>query len=197
MTDSIVDQPFDIFNFALLASLSILSSCVIESFVWFMVYRTNRYKSLWDHAGALLKKIEKAKDQLSPFVKNFEKKNKMIKQDEQQVKHYAGALSRMQMKTTFFIAIGMIFFITNLRGSFAGTLIVWLPITPFSFLQSLCHQKGEDWYGDFTIPFFFILSNAGMSPLIRKMFGFNPPAGLQQNPMWPQMPEEEPYYSSN
>ncbi|CAI2381867.1 unnamed protein product [Moneuplotes crassus] len=195
MSESIVDKPFDIYTFATLAGLSLASSCVIELFVWWMVYRTGKYKNICSSAGDLIKKIEKDKDQLSPFVKNFEKKNKMIKQDEKYLSNLSASLSRMQMKSTFFIAIFMIFFISNLRSAFAGTLVVWLPITPFSFMQGMCHQKGDDWYGDFSIPFFFIFSNAAIRPLIRKTFGFNPPAGLQQNPMWPKMPEEEPYYS--
>ena len=197
MSASIVDKPFEIIDFAFLAGLAVCTSCLFETFVWYMVYRTERYKNLWIHAENLIKKIEKQKDQLSPFNKNFKKMDKMIKQDENQVKHYAGALSRMQMKSTMWIAVFMIFFISNLRTSFAGTLVVWIPFTPFSFMQGLFHQKGEDFYGDFTIPFFFLVSNAAIRPLIRKMFGFNPPKGLQQNPMWPQMPEEEPYYSSN
>ena len=160
-----------------------------------MVYRTERYKSLCEHAANLIKKIDKDKDQLSPFHKNFQKKQKSIQQDESKLKNYAAALSRMQMKTTMIITVFTIFFITNLRTWYAGTLVVWLPFTPFSFLQGLTHQKGEDFYGDFTIPFFFLLTNAGLRALIRKILGFNPPKGLQQNPMWPQMPQEQPYYS--
>mmetsp|Transcript_19580 Transcript_19580/g.21883 ORF Transcript_19580/g.21883 Transcript_19580/m.21883 type:complete len:124 (-) Transcript_19580:30-401(-) len=120
---------------------------------------------------------------------------KNIKQDENSLKGYAGTLSRMQMKTTLFIGAFMIFFISNLRSYYGGTLLLYLPFTPFSFLQGMTHQKDGDFYGDFTIPFFFLISNAAIRPLVRRVFGFNPPAGLQQNPMWPQMPEEQPYYS--
>ena len=116
------------------------------------------------------------------LVKTNPKKARKMDVGENQLKKVSNQLARAKMKSTFFIAIFMIMFMSLLGESFQGVVVAKLPFTPFSMMRGMTHRNivGSD-YTDCAMIFLYVMSNVCFRPLIQKILGFDGPRGLTAN----------------
>ena len=107
----------DLYSCFVVMSLAIFTSLISEGLSWLFIYRTTEYKELKKDIDALTRKIEKKKldAQENKLAKVAEKK---IQIKEAKLKDLNQAMGKTRMKSTFFIAILMIIFISSLSSAY-------------------------------------------------------------------------------
>ena len=84
------------------------------------------------------------------------------------------------MKTTFF-AIAFVFStMSMLNQYYHGIVVAKLPFHPPGFIQGLTHRNlnGSD-TTDCGMNFIYMVTSMVVRPIISKIFGFEPPKGIQ------------------
>ena len=111
----------DLYSCVVVMMLAIFTSLISEALSWIFIYRTTEYKDLKKEIDTLTRKIEKKKLDVAEnrAAKVSEKK---IQGKEAKLKDLNQLMSKSRMKSTFFIAILMIIFISSLSSAYQVSL---------------------------------------------------------------------------
>ena len=107
----------DLYSCFVVMSLAIFTSLISEALSWFFIYRTSEYKDLKKEIDTLTRKIEKKKEDLAENRAN-KVSEKKIQVKEDQLKELNQRMSKARMKSTFFIAVLMVIFISSLSSAY-------------------------------------------------------------------------------
>ncbi|CAG9317212.1 unnamed protein product [Blepharisma stoltei] len=165
----------------------ILAACftagLAETISWFLIYRTDDYKSLKKNIESLSKQVEKEREKIVVASKQKAQEKKVTK-SESMLKNMNQQLSSSKMKSTMIVALFMIAFISTLSSTYQGVVVAKLPFVPFSLLQSMTHRNlpGID-MTDCSMIFIYVLTSYLVRTNIQKYFGFSPRTPFS---MWDQ-----------
>ena len=112
----------DLYYCIVVMALALFTSLISEALSWLFIYRTQEYKDLKKEIDALTRKIEKKKMDASEN-KVGKASEKKIQNKEAKLKDMNQRMSGVRMKSTFFIAILMIIFISSLSSAYQVKLL--------------------------------------------------------------------------
>uniref|UniRef100_A0A0N4Z387 Calcium load-activated calcium channel n=1 Tax=Parastrongyloides trichosuri TaxID=131310 RepID=A0A0N4Z387_PARTI len=150
--------------------ISIFTALLGEGFLWFMIYRTDRYKSLYNLIEKQVKMIEKRKDSVADVS---EKSKKRLEKENEKLKQINKDMTMYKMKSM--IGVGLIFTgcLSIFNNYFNGVVVAKLPFVPFSFLQGISHRNiADDDLTSCSFIFLYILSTMSIRQNLQKMLGF-------------------------
>ena len=107
----------DLYSCITVMLLAIFTTLISEGLSWIFIYRTTEYKDLKKEIDALTRKIDKNKQDIAEnrVGKASEKK---VQEKENKLKDLNQRMSKSRMKSTFFIAVLMIVFISSLSSAY-------------------------------------------------------------------------------
>lgn len=149
--------------------ISIITALIGEGFLWFMIYRTDRYKSLHNLIEKQAKMIEKRKEST---IDVSEKNKKRLEKENEKLKQINKDLTMYKMKSM--IGVGLIFtgFLSIFNNYFNGIIVAKLPFVPFSLIQGISHRNiNDDDLTSCSFIFLYILCTMSIRQNIQKMFG--------------------------
>ena len=162
--------------------MAILTSVLSEGLSWLLIYRTESYQIIKKQADKLQKKIEKVKGKIKEGIsKSTDKK---LQTNETLLKNTQQDMTKVKLKSTLFIGLIMIIFLSSLSTSYQGQVVAKLPFKPFSLLSKISHSgiPGKD-LTECSAMFLYILSSLVIRSILQKILGFTTPS-LGQMPNW-------------
>ena len=173
-------------TFSILA-MAILTSVLSEGLSWMLIYKTESYKEIKKQTDKLQKKIDKVKGKLKDGISKGN--DKKLQTHEAMLKNTQQDMTKVKMKSTFFIGLIMVIFLSSLSTAYQGTIVAKLPFTPFALLSKLTHSgiPGRD-LTECSATFLYILSSLVFRSILQKILGVSAPS-FTQMPSWFEPPK--------
>ena len=117
MSDFTLANDPDFFSCMVVMLLAIFTSLISEGLSWIFIYRTTEYKDLKKEIDTLTRKIERNKQDIAENRVGKQHEKKMLSK-EAKLRDLNQSMSKVRMKSTFFIAVLMIIFISSLSSTY-------------------------------------------------------------------------------
>jgi len=157
--------------------ISLSSAIVGEAISWFLIYRTEDYKSLKSSIEKLSKQLDKKKDTITNISKQKVKDKKVAQLDER-LRSKNKDMAMVKFKSMFFVALTLLSVFAFLNNMFDGQVVAKLPFTPFPLIRGMTHRNlpGSD-FTDCSMVFVYVLCSLSIRSNVQRFFGFTPPKG--------------------
>ena len=148
-----------------------LATCLAEIISYFLLYRTEKYKSIVRVLDKYTKKQDKQKEQQESSLHSKSQQKKWSR-EEDQVRKLGKEFSTMQFRSTFVVGILMMLVFAMMNRFFRGLVLARLPFVPVWPLKGLAHRGlTNPNMTDASASLIYVLSSLVFRQTIQRMLG--------------------------